>query len=271
MAIRRLLSMHSLFGCQSDATVSVCILTVAFSAAHLLPISITRTPESPAFPQLPTLRARVEQQVDALAGSANKVILDVVDSSVGILRSFLPGSTPSGQEVSAPSSEPASSAPWNAVKPGLGLLRRESGFSITSLAASLPGSKDRTKSVLGEETGQQLVSVSSKPGLTKSRTTDDDVTSNSDDGSGDDSEEEESESNEGGAGSAEMDTGSGHDARSIRSFESMMSSSARDRKDAKTRKSLSDRLAHMPGLSKLSHSEVYRVCFSSYECGVCID
>lgn len=189
------------------------------------------------------------------------MILGVVDSSVGILRSFLPGSTPATQaEVSGASAlliEPAAIAPWNAVKPGLDLLRRESGFSIASLAASLPGSK--AKSTLGEETGQQLVSVSSKPGSTKSRTTDDDTTSDSsDEGSTGDSDEESAE-DEKAVGGAEADAGLGHDAKSIRSFESMMSSSAKDRKDAKARKSVSDRLAHMPGLSRLSQPEVYKV------------
>lgn len=201
--------------------------------------------------------------MDALAGSANKVILGVVDTSVGMLRSFLPGGTPHAhvEASNVSSSEPPANTPWNAVKPGLGLLRKESGFSIASLAASLPGSKERAKSALGEEAGQQLINVSSKPGSTKSGITDEEgQTSDSDDGSGDEEGEEEDEENEmAGVGvGAEVDT-AGHDARSIRSFESMMSASARDRKDARARKSLSDRLAHMPGLSKLSQSEALKV------------
>jgi hypothetical protein len=112
---------------------------------------------------MPSLRGRVEQQVDAIAGSANKVISGVVDTSFGMLRSFLPlpGSTPSAPADGNPQAEVPSSTPWNAVRPGFGLLRRENGFSIASLTASLPGSKDRAKSILGdgEEAGQQLVSV----------------------------------------------------------------------------------------------------------------
>jgi len=195
----------------------------------LTPIPLVRTPDSPAFPQLPSLRGRVEQQVDAIAGSANKVLLGVVDTSFGMLRSLLPlpGTTPQAPADPSQQSEVASSnAPWNAVRPGFCLLRRESGFSIASLAASLPGSKDRNKSILGNgEAGQQL-------------------------GYRDDEDGEEDQE--------EIETGISHDTRSIKSFESMMSGSARERKEAHARKSLSDRLAHMSGLSRLSESDAHK-------------
>jgi hypothetical protein len=42
------------------------------SIAELTPISLVRTPDSPAFPQTPSLRDRVEQRVDAIAGSRTK-------------------------------------------------------------------------------------------------------------------------------------------------------------------------------------------------------
>ena len=57
----------------------------------MTPIPINRTPitsDSPTLPQDGTgsLRDRVEQQVDAIAGSVNKVISGVVGSSFGVLR-----------------------------------------------------------------------------------------------------------------------------------------------------------------------------------------
>lgn len=234
------------------------------STADLTPIPISRTPESPAFPELPTLRNRMEQQVDAIAGSANKVILGVVDTSVGMLRSFLPGNVPHGStDASASQTEPPSGGVWNSPKPAFGLLRRESGFSIASLAASLPGGRERSKSLLGngEETGQQLIDVNSRPGSVKSAMmNDDDESSGSEekteDETGDD-EESEDEDEDG----AEVDATPAHDARSIRSFESMMSAGAKERKEASARKSLSDRLLHMPGLSRLSQSDPHKVCF----------
>lgn len=150
------------------------------------------------------------------------------------------------------------------MKPGFGLLRRESGFSIASLAASLPG--NRTKSLHGdaEEAGQQLVSVS-RPGSVRSaimdgdeETTDSEDRTEDDTGEDDDGEEEDNETDE------DVDIGVGHDSRSIRSFESMLTGSARERKEASERKSLSDRLAHMPGLSRLAHSHPPKVRFFTY-------
>ena len=75
--------------------------------------------------------------------------------------------------------------------------------------------------------------------------------SEDDDEEGDDEEEEE------------------HDTRSIRSFESMMSSRSRDRRRKKAananahgRKSLADRLASMPGLGGAAHdTSKVRPCF----------
>ena len=197
--------------------------------------------------------------MDAIAGSANKVISGVVDTSFGMLRSLLPlpGNTPHPSADANVQVEVPSSAPWNAVRPGFGLLRRDSGFSIASLAASLPGSRDRAKSVLsdGEEAGQQLVSVSSRPGSVKSAGMDEDEESSDSEGrTGDDTGDDEDDGDEN-----EMEDGVGHDVRSIRSFESMMSGSAKERREAHARKSLSDRLAHMPGLSRLSQTDALKV------------
>ena len=132
-------------------------------------------------------------------------------------------------------------APWNSARVGFGLLRRESGFSIASLAASLPG-RDRARSFAStagsaaEESGQMMVDVSSRPGSVHSLYGSDAESSEDGDSQEDDEDDEEQEDDR-------------HDARSIRSFESMMGRATRRRR---TRKSLSDRLASMPGLSRLS-------------------
>ncbi len=134
-------------------------------------------------------------------------------------------------------------APWNAVRPGFGLLRRESGFSIASLAASLPG-RDRPKSFAsttgstGEESGQMMVDVSSRPGSVRSMYGSEAGSSEDDESQEDDEDDEEQERED-----------ERHDARSIRSFESMMGRAGRRRR---ARKSLSDRLASMPGLARFS-------------------
>ncbi|KAF8993241.1 hypothetical protein BDQ17DRAFT_1368587 [Cyathus striatus] len=245
------------------------------STADLTPILLTRSPVTSETPLAPSdansLRGRMEQQVDAIADSANKVISGVVDSSFGILRSFLPNST-------TPTAESAATAVADAAtKPGFGLLRRESGFSIASIAASLPiaGRKPQQN---GEEAGQQLVTVS-RPSSVKSRSRAGSAASalkihieGSESGTGEseasasgtDDEEDEDEYDEEDIQDA---TGAeGKSVRSIRSFESMMSASQRrDKKSeggnkgskestskgARTkpipmqRKSLSDRLAHM--------------------------
>ena len=108
-------------------------------------------------------------------------------------------STPSAPTDGNAQAEVPSSTPWNAVRLGFGLLRRENGFSIASLTASLPGSKDKAKSILGdgEEAGQRLVSVNSRPGSVKSGTMNEDEGMSDEDGASEDDtgndEEEEGE------------------------------------------------------------------------------
>ena len=184
------------------------------------------------------------------------MISGVVGTSFGMLRSFLPGSTPEAPADTNTQNEVSSITPWNAVRPGFDLLRRESGFSIASIAASLPGSRDRAKSV-GEESGQQLVSVSRPESVKSGALDEEEETSDEEEKTEDDTGDDE----EGEDGYEEGDASTGPDARSIRSFESMMSTSTRERKEAHARKSLSDRLAHMPGLSRLSHSDAHKVRF----------
>lgn len=208
------------------------------STAELTPISISRSGLG-SEPNLShngqaSLRGRVEQQVDAIAGSANKVISGVVDSSFGVLRAFLPGQQAVVAEGDTDSQD---AGPWNATRPGFNLLRRDTGFSIASLAASLPGARSKTPVQKDEEAGQQLVEVPSRPGSIRSVRPEESSSSSADSEDEDEDEEE----------------GEEHDTRSIRSFESMMSSrSHKRRRPPPGRKSLTDRLASMPGLSRLS-------------------
>ena len=225
---------------------------ISISTADLTPIPVHRaalesSQTPPVSPEgVPArLRRGVEQQVDAIAGSANKVILGVVDQGFGVLRALLPGN-PTDAQVTSPENTNADqeAAPWNAARPGFGLLRRESGFSIASLAASLPVGRDRSRSfasttgTTAEESGQMMVDVSSRPGSVRS-------IYGSDAESDGDENRQEYESDE----EEEESIDDRHDTRSIRSFENMMGRAARRRR---TRKSLTDRLASMPGLARLS-------------------
>ncbi|KAL5531486.1 hypothetical protein ACEPAG_4363 [Sanghuangporus baumii] len=218
------------------------------STADLTPIPVgiaaDKTPASTPGGQA-GLRGRVEQQVDAIAGSANKVLSGVVDSGFGVLRSLLPAAPPGDQ--SHPGTPGSEAAPWNISRPGFGLLRRESGFSIASLAASLPG-RDRARSIASsyhaaDDEGQEM--VESRPSSVRNVRLDDDE----EEGDEDEDEEEESEEDEEDEDEEEETR---HDTRSIRSFESMMSERSRarrkrkvDKANKKERMSISDRLANM--------------------------
>jgi hypothetical protein len=231
------------------AAMSLCFIFI--STADLTPIPVHRaalesSQTPPVSPEgVPArLRRGVEQQVDAIAGSANKV-LGVVDQGFGVLRALLPGN-PVDTQVTSPENTNADqeAAPWNAARPGFGLLRRESGFSIASLAASLPVGRDRSRSfasttgTTAEESGQMMVDVTSRPGSVRSIYGSDAESSRDENSQESESDEEEQES-----------VDDRHDTRSIRSFENMMGRASRRRR---TRKSLSDRLASMPGLGRLS-------------------
>lgn len=226
-------------------------------------------------------RGRVEQQVDAITGSANRVLSGVVDSSFGVLRSILPiagVSDGSAALASADGGEDglAASAPWNITRPGFGLLRRESGFSIASLAASLPGAsgmRDRARSFASahsgvgggggaEEEGQEM--VESRPGSVKGVS----LREESEESGEGEEEESEEEGDEEGSEEEEDPAEARHDVRSIRSFESMMSSRSRssrhqhsvpqiqtqslkaDGVSKKERMSITDRLASMSRFTK---------------------
>ncbi|PBK86415.1 hypothetical protein ARMGADRAFT_1169145 [Armillaria gallica] len=216
------------------------------STADLTPIPIVTSASSPSSrassqergASKDGLRGRVEQQVDAIAGSANKVITGVVDTSFGMLKSLLPNNT----NAPATIENVQGSAPWNAVRPGFGLLRRESVFSIKSM---LPGS---TPKLGGEE---ELITVS-RPGSVRSRrsragSVRSRVYASSDDDS-EEEEEDDSEESKDDDDEEEADYSPPTDTRSIKSFESMMSSKKKRRRKV-SRPSLSDRLASVSALT----------------------
>lgn len=213
------------------------------SAADLTPIPISRSPVTAATPLAAidgvqgSIRDRVEQ--------ANKVITGVVDTSFGMLRSLLPNAA-TVAPATPPEGDVQDSAPWNMAKPGFGLLRRESGFSIRSITSALPIPRGASKPGAGEEAGQQLVTVS-RPSSVKSASAGKDDESATDDSSAMDSNSEEEDDDD------DEDASAIGDARSIRSFESMMSNrkGKKDKSGMRPRKSLTDRLAHMSSLAGL--------------------
>ncbi|KAI6009657.1 hypothetical protein EDC04DRAFT_3146223 [Pisolithus marmoratus] len=270
------------------------------STAELTPIPIMRavTATTPTTSEAASffigtpsgLRGRVEQGVDVIAGSANKVITGVFDTSFGVLRALIPGRSAvspesetkigirTGEGSTAPAKAVANTDPLelstttSSLSPlfagagawgsGVNILRRDSGFSLASLAASLPGgqgTRSRASSNVDRIGQRELVEVSSRPGSVKSSSGRDedggDVSGDNEESGGDEDEEEEEEGEEEEGEEEEV-----HDTKSIRSFESMMSSSRKKRRTAtaastSTRKSLTDRLSNMPGLSRLSHHE----------------
>ncbi|KAJ7846036.1 hypothetical protein B0H14DRAFT_3138909 [Mycena olivaceomarginata] len=206
------------------------------STADLTPIPLARSASNS--PKTPTLgmslvedgTGLLRRQVDTLAGGAGRMIngvTGVVDSSFGMLRQFLPGTSPLPMTPALDSTQGA--APWNfphVARPGFGLLRRETGFSIGGI--SIGG-----RSGVEKEREKEL-RVVSRPGSVRGEAGSDE--GEEDDGEGESGEEYEEYENEGG---------SSYDARSIRSFESMMSRErSKGRRLNPKRKSLSDRLAH---------------------------
>ena len=220
------------------------------------------------------LRGRVEH---AIADSANKVISGVVDSSFGILRSFMPHGNIQGASGRTPPATPGRAA--------FGLLKRQSGFSIASLAASLPiAGRSRSSANSGEEAGQQMVSVS-RPSSVKLRSpklraaeqesggVDEDRDSSI--CSEESEEEQEEEDGPGEQEGIEQEKKLSGDARSIQSFESMLSAS-RDKTKGSAghqRKTLSDRLASVSALAtsnlKVCDLELQaRECTDTFQQGV---
>lgn len=214
------------------------------SVADLTPIPLAETVESAAsasnhpldiISASIRLRGKVNQVGEMAGSAAGKVLLGVMDTSMLALKGLLSG----------PESNPDDSGQ----RPGFGLLRRGSGFSIASVAASLPAVGRSTPRAAPDEIpqeGQQLIEVSSRPGSLRSmRMGDSDESGGSTDDSSGSSEEGSSDEQE-----ASDDEGlRGGDARSVRSFSSMLSKGSRG-----DRPSLQDRLANMSNLSRFSKS-----------------
>ncbi|KDQ19165.1 hypothetical protein BOTBODRAFT_52326 [Botryobasidium botryosum FD-172 SS1] len=199
------------------------------SAGDLSPIPLSRDGLDMSTSPLTTtarLRGRVEQQVGELAGSANKVIIGVVDSSFTALRGLLSPSLPEASIEEGEESIMRSA-------PGFGLLRRAgSGFSIANVTASLPGASAKKRDA---DEGQQMVEVMSRPGSIK------ELEEHSEDVS--ESGETDSSDDEGSEGDSDAKDKS--DVRSIKSFNSMMSGQGE-------RMTISDRLASVSGLSRFA-------------------
>ncbi|KAJ7628718.1 hypothetical protein FB45DRAFT_43419 [Roridomyces roridus] len=213
------------------------------SAADLTPIPIARnSPKAPSISLVQDSTGVLRRQVDTLADSAGRVITGVtgvVDSSFGMLRQFLPG-TSSPLPVTPALDANSAAAPWNfphvsTTRPGFGLLRRETGFSIGGISIGGRSEEKRPEEELREV---------SRPGSVRG-------------GAGSDSEEDDDREGESEDGDEEdendglYEAASSYDARSIRSFESMMSrersKGRRMSKPGTGRKSLTDRLAHVSG------------------------
>ncbi|KAJ7076454.1 hypothetical protein B0H15DRAFT_594689 [Mycena belliarum] len=219
------------------------------STADLTPIPIARnSPKVPAMSLVADGTGVLRRQVDTLADSAGRVftgVTGVVDSSFGMLRQLLPGTgTGSPLPVTPALDSNSGAAPWNfphvgnMTRPGFGLLRRETGFSIGGISIGGRAEEKRAEEELREV---------SRPGSLRAAAASDDE--ESDDGAG--SAEEDDEEVD---GQYEGEGGGSHDARSIRSFESMMSRErSKGRRGARIpgpgRRSLTDRLAHVSGLA----------------------
>jgi hypothetical protein len=220
-----------------------------------------------------TLRGRVEQQVEELADSANKVFAGVVDTSFSALKGLLAvGGSIEGTSLLSPEiHSPQTPAAWNQ-RAAFGLLRR-GGVTIASMASNLPTLQRVTtggsrRGGYGEESGQMLIEVASRPGSVardNHHASDDSEEDDGNDTGNEHSEEEESDEHEEGEGDAEyhdhdvgdassLGAGLRSDARSVRSFGSMMSGESRDKRPGigkNERMSLSDRLANVSVRTRL--------------------
>ncbi|GLB43313.1 putative VPS9 domain containing protein [Lyophyllum shimeji] len=219
------------------------------SAADLTPIPLNRSPviEATRLASVDGVQGSIRDRVE----QANKMITGVVDSSFGMLRSLLP-TTQSVPPLTPPVDGVQGSAPWNAAKPGFGLLQRENGFSIRSITSALPIGRGTPKPGSGEEDGQQLVAVPRPSSVKSTHGGKADEESGIEDESEAETGAEDEEGEDQGAEGANDDASAFGDARSIRSFESMMSSRGKKEKlGSRARKSLTDRLAHMSSLAGL--------------------
>ncbi|CAE6479565.1 unnamed protein product [Rhizoctonia solani] len=213
------------------------------SVADLTPIPLAETVESAAsashhpldlISASIRLRGKVNQVGEMAGSAAGKVILGVMDTSMLALKGLL------GADNNPDSSE----------RPGFGILRRGTGFSIASVTANLPavgrGTPRADPDTIPQE-GQQLIEVSSRPGSLRSvemRDSDESSENTTSSSGSDDGSSDEAASDDDGA--------RGGDTRSVRSFSSMLSRGSKD--DRRDRPSLQDRLANMSNLGKFSKS-----------------
>ncbi|CUA78118.1 Nuclear receptor corepressor 2 [Rhizoctonia solani] len=213
------------------------------SVADLTPIPLAETVESAAsashhpldiISASIRLRGKVNQVGEMAGSAAGKVILGVMDTSMLALKGLL------GTDTNPDPDQ----------RPGFGLLRRGTGFSIASVAASLPavgrGTPRADPDVIPQE-GRQLVEVSSRPGSLRSV-----EMGNSDESGGSTTSSGGSEDDSSDEAASDDDGARGADTRSVRSFSSMLSRGSKD--DRRDRLSLQDRLANMSNLSKFSKS-----------------
>ncbi|KDN42763.1 hypothetical protein RSAG8_06517, partial [Rhizoctonia solani AG-8 WAC10335] len=182
------------------------------------------------------LRGKVNQVGEMAGSAAGKVILGVMDTSMLALKGLL------GTDTNPDSDSDQ--------RPGFGLLRRGTGFSIANVTASLPavgrGTPRADPDVIPQE-GQQLLEVSSRPGSLRSV-----QMGESDESGGSTVSSSGSEDGPSDETASDDEGARGGDTRSVRSFSSMLSRGSKD--DRRDRPSLQDRLANMSNLGKFSKS-----------------
>jgi hypothetical protein len=208
------------------------------------------------------LRGRVSQVGElagSAAGSANKVLTGVVDSSWTALRGLINTNAANmvGESPDEPVAELLSATSATSSRPGIP-PRRASTFSLASVTASVANiaaaaasGRDRSKSAASATESswggnREMVDVSSRPAS---------IREVGEQSYSDDEEEQESDDEESAESDAEVKHGHmrrSSDARSIISVSSMMSKEARKNEEPKAeRVSLSNRFASMNVLGRL--------------------
>jgi hypothetical protein len=127
----------------------------------------------------------------------------------------------------------------------------------------IPGGRGMGTAKRVEEGGQPLVAVS-RPGSVRSLSVKVKVGADDEETDSEGSEEEKEGEYEEDGPQAEQHESGGGDARSIRSFENMMSNAKRERKSAGSgaRRSLTDRLANVSSLAglKVRNIKLMNIC-----------
>lgn len=244
------------------------------SVADLSPIGLNYLDESSEEAQSiasasSRLRGRVFQVGElagTAAGSANKVITGVIDSSWSAVRGLISTATPG--PVTEESGESTSS---QSARPSLG-IRQPSTFSLASVTASVASiaaaaaattaaARSRASSIAAEKApayqwqgNQEMIDVTSRPVSIKEEDKDE-YPSDSDSATSVHDDHPEGRTDPFASASTAVDRNRAlSDARSIRSVSSMMSKEGRKEDAARStiaeRVSLSDRLANIGGFGK---------------------